>query len=162
MQVEGVHDFASLSGSSSHAHPLGNPPTIGPELTLSRRLSCLLMYGMHRALASCVRGLAWLALRYWQNLASLHTSTERALTHAAAVLEPALLAALHRYPALRLVAATMAGAAAPLVGGAWWVRAVAGGAYAWVHDELVPVAMDLSQRLPLLHELLSRLVLQHE
>jgi hypothetical protein len=67
---------------------------------------------------------------------------------------PLLAAALRRSPAAGRVARMVS----PAVAAVAKVQAIVYGAYCFVHDEIVPVALDLAERLPLVHGLLHRAV----
>lgn len=78
------------------------------------------------------------------------------------VAEPLLVAGLERSPAALAAARALLAVLEPLACGAARLRAATSGMYALVHDELVPVALDWSARAPLLHALLSRLLLARD
>ncbi|KAG2446756.1 hypothetical protein HYH02_008317 [Chlamydomonas schloesseri] len=110
----------------------------------------------HRSGAELLGGwavawLGWLLAAYWAGLAQLQLTAEDALTALSKVAAPLAAALLRRYPAL-------SAALQPLQAAAGAVTASAYGAFCFVHDEIVPVALDLAERLPLVHMLLHRAV----
>ncbi|GIL83444.1 hypothetical protein Vretimale_11192 [Volvox reticuliferus] len=98
--------------------------------------------------------LAWVVGSYWAILAQLHMGCEDFLNRISLLLTPLLAAALRRSPA----AARIAGLITPVMATAAKAQAAMYGAYCFVHDEIVPVALDLAERLPLVHWLLHRAV----
>ncbi|KXZ43511.1 hypothetical protein GPECTOR_88g454 [Gonium pectorale] len=96
--------------------------------------------------------LGWLVTRYWAGLAQLHAAYEDALARLLRVAGPLLAGVLASYPP----AAQLVAAAAPVTAAAGAVQSALFGAYCWAHDEIVPVALDLAERLPLLSGLLQR------
>ncbi|GLC48401.1 hypothetical protein PLESTB_000093200 [Pleodorina starrii] len=98
--------------------------------------------------------LAWVVVRYWAGLAQLHAGCEDALGRISQILTPMVAAALSRSPA----AARVARLFSPVLAAVGRVQAMVYGAYCFVHDEIVPVALDLAERLPLVHGLLHRAV----
>ncbi|PNW86348.1 hypothetical protein CHLRE_02g083000v5 [Chlamydomonas reinhardtii] len=110
----------------------------------------------HRPSAELLGGwavawLGWLLAAYWAGLAQLQLTAEDALSGLFRVAAPLAAALLRRYPALAVALQPVQA----VVGAA---TATAYGAFCFVHDEIVPVALDLAERLPLVHVLLNRAV----
>ncbi|GLI59797.1 hypothetical protein VaNZ11_001762, partial [Volvox africanus] len=98
--------------------------------------------------------LAWVVGSYWAVLAQLHMGCEDFLSRIIQLLTPLLAAALRHSPA----AARIAGLITPVMATSTKAQAAMYGAYCFIHDEIVPVALDLAERLPLVHWLLHRAV----
>uniref|UniRef100_A0A7S0S2R7 Uncharacterized protein n=1 Tax=Chlamydomonas leiostraca TaxID=1034604 RepID=A0A7S0S2R7_9CHLO len=100
--------------------------------------------------ASWAAGTAYKATsRYGVLLLRAHAGTEALIEGVGLALLPAWRQLLARFP---LLAWLVAPAAAAVRG----AGACAEAGYAFVHDEIVPVALDLAERLPLMEELLLK------
>ncbi|EFJ45293.1 hypothetical protein VOLCADRAFT_94364 [Volvox carteri f. nagariensis] len=126
--------------------------------------------GSVEVLSSWASGsLGWVVARYWAGLGQLHMvrgaqkgwenvvlleGFEEALGRLSQLLTPLLAAAISSSP----VAARLFRMISPLLAVVAKVQAAVYGMYCFVHDEIVPVALDLAERLPLVHGLLHRAV----
>lgn len=70
-----------------------------------------------------------------------------------------LAALLERSPLALAIACSVVSLLAPLARAAALSMAFLRGMYAFIHDELVPVALDWSARAPLLHTVMNRMLL---
>ncbi|KAG2494100.1 hypothetical protein HYH03_007739 [Edaphochlamys debaryana] len=115
-----------------------------------------------RVVAWGLRQLAWVVACYWDGLSQLHAAAEDAISAVLSVAAPLAASLLRACPPASRALETAGTVLAPVYGIFAAIYGAAVRWYCWIHDEIVPVALEMAERVPGVRGWLCRAVLGEE